>query len=179
MGNLFSNKTKAEDDLAKAKLDCISISFSLLAKDKAKERLEALNRILRMEESFCLQKSWIRWLKEGDNNTKFFHMSIVMRRNHNKILKIVVPDGYPIEDIEAIRGEGKCFFQSMLDSTNDVHIEAQTRCLANIPNLPSEEMNVMLMAPFSKEEIKIVAFSLGALKAPGPNGFHVGFFYKF
>jgi hypothetical protein len=39
------------------------------------------------------------------------------------------------------------------------------------------EMNDMLTAPFAADEVKKVVFSIGDLKAPGPDGLHA-FFIK-
>lgn len=41
----------------------------------------------------------------------------------------------------------------------------------------TDDMNASLLAPISIEEIKEVAFQLGRLKAPGPDGFQ-GIFYQ-
>ena len=40
------------------------------------------------EETLWHQKSRIRWLKEGERNTKFFHRTTNARISHKKILKI-------------------------------------------------------------------------------------------
>lgn len=40
-------------------------------------------------------------------------------------------------------------------------------------------MNYALVAPISREEVKVSAFDLGALKAPGPDGFLGNFFQKY
>jgi hypothetical protein len=42
----------------------------------------------KQEETMWCQKSRIRWLNEGERNTKFFHRTTIGRRSHNKILKI-------------------------------------------------------------------------------------------
>jgi len=47
------------------------------------------------KETLCCQESKIRWLKEGERNTKIFHRATIARRTHNKILKI--RDRYGIE----------------------------------------------------------------------------------
>jgi hypothetical protein len=41
------------------------------------------------------------------------------------------------------------------------------------------EMNAMLVAPFTPEDVKKAAFSIGDFKAPGPDGIHAVFYKKF
>ena len=43
----------------------------------------------------------------------------------------------------------------------------------------SQEMNDKLLAPFTSEEVKKAVFSIGDLKAPGPDGLHAIFYKKF
>jgi hypothetical protein len=40
-------------------------------------------------------------------------------------------------------------------------------------------MNDNLLAPFSAEDVKKAAFSIGDLKAPGPDGLHAIFYKRF
>ena len=40
-------------------------------------------------------------------------------------------------------------------------------------------MNEALLAPYSEEEVKRALFSIGDLKAPGPDGLHAIFYKKF
>ena len=40
------------------------------------------------EESFKRQKSRVRWMAIGDQNTKFFHKKLAGNRTRNKILSI-------------------------------------------------------------------------------------------
>ena len=45
------------------------------------------------------------------------------------------------------------------------------------PNI-SAAMNVILEAPFSKEDVKTALFGMGSTKSPGPDGFHALFFQR-
>lgn len=49
---------------------------------------EQLSVILKQEEIYWLQRSWLQWLKEGDENTKFFHVVANGHRNRNFIPSI-------------------------------------------------------------------------------------------
>ncbi|XVE64262.1 hypothetical protein DITRI_Ditri07aG0086900 [Diplodiscus trichospermus] len=59
-------------DLANSKHELIKIESKLISK---------LQNLLVAEESFFRQKSRIQWIKEGDQNTRFFHKSVNARRN--------------------------------------------------------------------------------------------------
>jgi hypothetical protein len=41
------------------------------------------------------------------------------------------------------------------------------------------DMNQLLLAPFSRDEVKKALFSIGDLKAPSPDGLHAIFFKRF
>lgn len=50
---------------------------------------ENLGEKYRKEEVFWQQKSRIQWLKEGDQNTKFFHIHTMQRRKKNCIERLI------------------------------------------------------------------------------------------
>jgi len=52
----------------------------------------------KQEEILWKKKSRIRWLKEGERNTKFFHRTTIQRRMHNTISFIQNPEGKRIEN---------------------------------------------------------------------------------
>lgn len=45
------------------------------------------------EEAYWFQKSRVQWLREGDQNTKFFHVYTMQRRRKNSIAKLVTAQG--------------------------------------------------------------------------------------
>lgn len=47
--------------------------------------------------------------------------------------------------------------------------------LADVPRRVSSEMNNELLAPYTFDEVKKALFSIGDLKAPGPDGLHAVF----
>ena len=51
------------------------------------------NGILEQEEVFWQQKSRNSWLSEGDKNSKFFHLSTIVRRRKNKLEGLKNEDG--------------------------------------------------------------------------------------
>lgn len=85
---VFGNN-RAQIDVTKARLHQISAmpaTDQLLVEEKTlKSKLHAL---WKQEEIYWKQRSRVRWLKEGDRNSKFFHLSTMERRRRNKIIKL-------------------------------------------------------------------------------------------
>ncbi|KAL7165281.1 hypothetical protein ACSBR2_041050 [Camellia fascicularis] len=63
---------------------------NFLLQNQLKSDLEyALNR----EEMFLHQRSCVRWLNFGDKNSRFFHASLIQRRQRNQLLRLQTEDG--------------------------------------------------------------------------------------
>lgn len=69
---------------------------------KEQELQKQLDEKHKQEEILWRQKSRIRWLKEGERNTKFFHRSTVQRRMQNRINCIINQQGEQFEQQEDI-----------------------------------------------------------------------------
>lgn len=128
------------------------------------------------EESFFRQKSRIRWLKEGDQNTKFFHHSVNRRQLRNIILFVMNTSGTIISEPSLVQNTFVSHFQELLaprpQSSNPslLDIREVIRC-----PLRGEQVS-FFSRPFSDAEIHDTVFSLAQGKAPGPDGFGVEFF---
>lgn len=121
----------------------------------------------KQEEKFWCQRSRVKWLKSGDRNSSFFHASTVQRRGKNRIQRLRGQNEEWVDGREDI-------FRHILDHFREVYFSDEPtvgqECLVCIPNLVTDSMNATLMAPFSEADIKEVVFSMGSLKAPGPDG---------
>jgi len=72
-------------------------------KKEENQLIQDWEAICKQEETPRQQKSTIRWLKEGERNTKFFHRKTIARRSHNKILNIQDQDGIERESHKTIK----------------------------------------------------------------------------
>lgn len=128
----------------------------------------------KQEEAYWGARAKLNWLKWGDKNTKYFHASVMQRRKMNIIHKIKNKDGGWIEGNVEI-------MQSFKDTFNDLFRgsegEKEENAVQHIPNLVTPEDNSMLLKEIHEREVKEAVFSLGANKAPGPDGLS-GIFYQ-
>uniref|UniRef100_A0A2N9I0Z5 Reverse transcriptase domain-containing protein n=1 Tax=Fagus sylvatica TaxID=28930 RepID=A0A2N9I0Z5_FAGSY len=133
-----------------------------------------LNGWLACLETVWRQKSRETWLKEGDRNSRFFHLSTVIRRKHNSIDAIKSDSGdwiiskseikkFVVSKFIDLFTEEPISFPSGLDNLISPTISSmQNEALCNIP---------------TPLEIKNVIFGMYNLKAPGPDGLPA-LFYK-
>eukprot|EP00253_Pinus_taeda_P029932 PITA_29932 len=152
-------------------------SEELMQKEQKVEQ-KLLERDLQ-EEILWRQKSRIRWLKEGEKNTKFFHKTTVQRQMHNHISQLNNAQGEQVESQEGIEKEFLQYFKAMSQEPNINRTEEIDRISCNIPRLITEDHNTLLLKPISLQEAEIAANSLKAGKAPGPDGFISNFFHHF
>jgi hypothetical protein len=117
----------------------------------------------------------VTWLKEGDQNTNYFHRKASGRKRKNKISKLRKPDGSMTENEDEFLDIACNFFNELYKE--DPNINPSTLLNLIEPNV-TDEMNKTLVADFTDEEIGNALFQIGPLKAPGPDGLPARFFQR-
>ncbi|XP_071916268.1 uncharacterized protein [Coffea arabica] len=133
---------------------------------KVRVHKKELKEAYKREEVYWGQKARVRWLKEGDKNTNYFHASVVERRRRNNISSLKKGDGTWCESEHEIENEINGYFQDLFTSSNPQQIES---ILYDVPLVITDQMNEMLVRPVSEMKIRKAVFSLQPNKAPGPN----------
>ncbi|XP_042490688.1 cold-responsive protein kinase 1-like [Macadamia integrifolia] len=140
------------------------------------EKIEAdtLSSLLAQEEeSFFRQKSKINWLELGDSNTAYFHRSVKARSNLNSITKLISNEGNLVHRVDEIKKVAVDHFENLFRPSIS-HGPPIPNGLLN-KSIPASMASVLMAIP-SDEEISATIHSHKASKAPGPDGFSIGFF---
>ncbi|WOL13087.1 hypothetical protein Cni_G21856 [Canna indica] len=142
-----------------------------------KKSFEAqLHQALKDEEIHWRQKSRIKWLREGDRNTGYFHACTKARRTFNSIPRIKNSDNEWMEGVEQVAQVALSHFRNKFCSSNPTDI---SRHLQGLPKKVSRRDNNWLLKPVTYEEVKTAVFAINVDSAPGPDGFTSAFFRHF
>ncbi|XP_072076444.1 uncharacterized protein [Arachis hypogaea] len=168
---------RANKEIHKLKEELKKLQDSDLTQEK-QERTQQIKEniaaLWKQEEKYWGQRARLKWLKWGDKNTAFFHATTIQRRGRNRIEKLRNEAGSWIEDRKEIMKLIEERFDALFTSSNNRNCESVIR---NIPVRVTESMNRELISEVTEEEIRKAVFSMGSLKAPGPDGLN-GLFYQ-
>lgn len=103
-------------------------------------RKQHLNDRLKIEDLFWKQKANVKWIKEGDKNTKFFHQTVYKRRQKLYIHKIEGAGGQRLTDQAEIIQEVVSYFNTQL---NGDHHSQGDNLLEHIPYLLSKRITAL------------------------------------
>lgn len=131
-------------------------------------------KILLQEELLWCQRARHRWLQFGDRNTKFFHASTMVRKKRNKIEVLKNEFDEIVSDKNEIKGMVTNFFKALY-SKEDQGDDNTFPLRGMFPKL-DHSWQESLDADVTFDEIKDALFIMGALKAPGLDGFHAMFY---
>jgi hypothetical protein len=97
------------------------------------------------EEILWNQKARTRWLRQGDRNSRFFHNSMINKRNINKITSMQSAQGDKLETYGEIEEEFKSYYHKFLSEPDIERQEATRSVLTHIPKLVTSDQNDSLM----------------------------------
>ncbi|XP_072073777.1 uncharacterized protein [Arachis hypogaea] len=112
----LSNSKKQIDEITK-QLEEMRAS-GLMGGLEIMELEQKLDRAYLNEELYWKDKSRIKWLKEGDKNTSFFHEKFKARSKKNKIWRLKAENGEWTTSNATIAGVAEEYFKGIFTSTN-------------------------------------------------------------
>ena len=135
-------------------------------------RKEELEELILREEIHWRQKVRVKWVKEGDCNSKFFHKVANGRRNRKFIKVLENERGVVLNDSESITEEILHYFEKLY--SGQIGEPWRVEGLHWSPIF--EESASRLDSPFTEEEIHKAISQLDRDKASGPDGFTIAVF---
>lgn len=90
------------------------------------------NFFAKAQETFYKQNSRVRWLKDGDANTSFFHKTVIENQARNSIKYLRDTDNNRIYNQARVKDMAESFFSNMLGTENTVVV---SYIVDQIPNI--------------------------------------------
>jgi len=122
------------------------------------------------QEVILRQKAHLRWLKQGDLNTKYFHSVIKWRRVRNGLYGLR-NKGQWYEEQSVVKEKVRDFYEQRFSEDDSQRVRLDNARFNSI----SDEDNVLLVGRISEEEVKRAMWICDSDKSPGPYGFNFGF----
>ncbi|XP_004306169.1 PREDICTED: uncharacterized protein LOC101307720 [Fragaria vesca subsp. vesca] len=172
-GNIHTNVDNARAVLEKIQL---AISLEGLTEARRVEELlahDGLTNVLSIQENFWADKVRVRWVKEGDRNTSYFHTLAKIRRARSFITSLCIGNDL-VDDVNILRSHVVEHFTTAFMDDGNIR---ETGLVENvIPSVVSYSENDSLLAIPTADEVKNVVFSMNADSAPGKDGYTGHFF---
>lgn len=143
--------------------------------DQFKEAQLQHQRAIEHQHSFWKQRAKEFWLKNGDQNTTYFHNAVRKRRLNNQIMRLKDENGAWAEKGADLNNLMSRYFQNLfLGQIGESHTIIECLC-----SRITQEQNSSLLRKFTNEELKIALFDMKPDKSPGPDGLPPGFFQHY
>lgn len=114
----------------------------------------------KQEEVLWRQKSRIKWLREGERNTKFFHQAMIQHRQRNRILSMKNENGERIVEQEGIEKVLMEYHKEILIESQVDRSEAIEEVCKAIPRIVIDNQNRALMRAANLEEVEDVVMNM-------------------
>ncbi|XP_008227624.1 PREDICTED: uncharacterized protein LOC103327111 [Prunus mume] len=103
--------------------------------------MDDFNEVLDHEALFWKQKSMINWLQGGDRNTKFFHLTTVIRSRRNKIERLKNSNGLLVKEAAGMKALAMEYFSGQF---NQVQVVVPNMVLPNLfPSISNDDLALL------------------------------------
>jgi hypothetical protein len=137
-----------------------------------------LDEVLSTNERYWKQRARVEWLRQGDRNSRFFHLKASTRKARNRIDGITNELGLWVDSKLEVEGVITQYFEKIFASSNP-SMSAIGEITDGIhTRLDSHKMQ-QLELNFVGDEVRRAVFDMSPLKAPGEDGLPALFYQKF
>ena len=137
---------------------------------------DEINKLMDMERCMWNQRSKSDWLRDGDQNSKYFHCRATDRNKRNFIGGLEDQYGNWVDDENRIGDLVVNFYSNLFTSANPTLFD---EVLHGVNPRVSQEMNDKLLQPFHASEVQIALKQMEANTAPSSDGLPPIFYKQF
>lgn len=173
-GNIHKKKRRLEARLngIQRKLDFQRHGGLIKLEAKIRDELE---EVLYQEELLWYQRSREEWIASGDRNTKYYHAATRIRRVINNIHALKNDNGEYETDGSHLREQVIKFFKGIFEDEGGIHQVSPIS--KGFPDV-IDTIHLSMCRDITRDEVKRALFDMSPYKAPGPDGFHAGFYQR-
>ncbi|XP_071926291.1 uncharacterized protein [Coffea arabica] len=153
LGNIFDNTSVAEEQVRQKEIRLEEEDTDEMREQWSLAKATLLKCLID-EETFWQQKARVKWLQEGDSNTRYFHSALLDKQAKLTIRQIKNSLGICIQDEEEIGTEAINYLRGLLSTPIVVDEQDTQSLLQNIPLLVTEATNDRLL-----QELTLHGFS--------------------
>ncbi|XP_071719143.1 uncharacterized protein [Rutidosis leptorrhynchoides] len=173
--NDIENVVELKEKLQKCQSDVENNPHDHSARVVASNTFLEYEREKQDELTLLRQKAKVKWLAEGDRNSKLFHSIVKCRKQKHKFESICDDQGTRFYGDEV----GEQFvkhFKNFLGVSNNCRPIEEFGDIFNVKLFDQEAMD--MVGPITNEEIKIAMFDIDGNKSAGPDRYSAQFFKK-
>ncbi|GMI85899.1 hypothetical protein HRI_002259200 [Hibiscus trionum] len=135
-----------------------------------------MNLELDKKELYWEQRARANWLRNGDQNTNFFHRYASERKRKDKISRIKNDADEWVDDLRDLHGIARDYFQNLFTSQGSFDADY---IFQNVGHYITPDLNSMLTVDYCKDEVWLAIKEMSPLKASGEDGLGAVFYQKF
>ena len=96
--------------MAEAQVQVLNATTDADLIEHERELANELNMLLRAEKSYYKQKSRVSWIREGDQNIRYFHKLVAAQKKRSSINFFMDAEGNKLTSYTQISSEAVAFF---------------------------------------------------------------------
>lgn len=129
-------------------------------------------KLLEKQEVYWKQRAKQFWLKEGDQNTRFFHNFASGRKKNNQLVRLKDKRGDWKEDREEIQHIVTEYFEDLFQASEMAGELTDREKVNQVTGAQNRELE----KPITREEVKNAVFAMYLDKSLGYDGLNPGFY---
>jgi len=116
----------------------------------------------------------MRWIKEGDCNSRYFHSTVNWKWRYNMLTGVNV-EGCWIHEPGRVKEETRLFFKRRFQEPERERLRLDGVRFKSI----DQQHNALLVARFKEDEVRAAIRNCDSTKRPGPDGLNFNFIKQF